>query len=589
MGFLKLEMENSGKKTVIVDGNIKTIMATLNEQRLLGRYCDLTLIVGNVPFPCHRCIIMASIPFFERMFNIDFSERYKNEVTVQNVDVDAFKIILDYVYTGVLEFNTDIIDNAIIMTTITDYFGLVSLSDQCLNLCKKITSVRNIFDACVCVDRYRSNNLIEFFCDYIVRNFAVLCRANDFVSLPFFILIQVIRSDFVRANSEEEILFAVNRWMMYDNDRLGDHDEHRRVRYLDELVDAIRFPYIGDDFVRMFSDSGAYDARGRSSLFSKICSLKTTDRHFVPVYPRRACEHLYFFGSNSFSTTAAADVEDDYFINVVRYNADHAFEPIPRMTMKFVGNCHQKLVVSRGKFYSLVYLKRTIRNCFQYYNHEGSKDDNWTNLSVPYHPMRAHSLVAMDDVDCIYANCSPDTDFRHINHVIQCYVKERDQWLRVEKNSDRLSGGSLLAYNNVLYLFGGFSSLLEPSDKVTMFDPRVGSWSRLTSMPKKRGFTSVERLNDRVYLTGGSNGISNFRDFHVYKSVLVYDIKADKWLPNKSMNNAMYGHSSIVFDNKLWCIADELPINIYSPTENQWTNGPVITNYFTRHIVAVTY
>lgn len=73
--------------------------------------CDCTVVVieqskDDVIFPVHRAILMSSSPVFQAMFENDMQEKKNSEVRIEDIPSDAVKLMLDYIYGGVLPTNT---------------------------------------------------------------------------------------------------------------------------------------------------------------------------------------------------------------------------------------------------------------------------------------------------------------------------------------------------------------------------------------------------------------------------------------------------------------------------------------------------
>ncbi|XP_046578584.1 kelch repeat and BTB domain-containing protein 12-like isoform X2 [Haliotis rubra] len=72
-------------------------MAGLKRALDEGSHSDLTVTVGDASFPCHRIIVKSMSPYIkERLSAGDV------EMALEDVDVDAFKDTLNFMYTGVL-------------------------------------------------------------------------------------------------------------------------------------------------------------------------------------------------------------------------------------------------------------------------------------------------------------------------------------------------------------------------------------------------------------------------------------------------------------------------------------------------------
>lgn len=76
-------------------------------QRLLqlrdrGKYCDVTLQVGDQLFKAHRSILAAASPVFEALLFGKMREATENVVTIQCTDAVVFKKLVDYCYSGMV-------------------------------------------------------------------------------------------------------------------------------------------------------------------------------------------------------------------------------------------------------------------------------------------------------------------------------------------------------------------------------------------------------------------------------------------------------------------------------------------------------
>ncbi|XP_015208952.1 zinc finger and BTB domain-containing protein 14 [Lepisosteus oculatus] len=83
-----------------VDDEHKTVfLKILNEQRLEGEYCDIAVVVEDVKFRAHRCVLAACSNYFKKLFK-------KHEVdnsSVIEIDFlrsDIFEEVLNYMYTA---------------------------------------------------------------------------------------------------------------------------------------------------------------------------------------------------------------------------------------------------------------------------------------------------------------------------------------------------------------------------------------------------------------------------------------------------------------------------------------------------------
>lgn len=90
--ILQMEIPNFGN----------SILECLNEQRLQGLYCDVSVVVKGHAFKAHRAVLAASSCYFRDLFNNSKSTVVELPAAVQP---QSFQQILSFCYTGRLSMN----------------------------------------------------------------------------------------------------------------------------------------------------------------------------------------------------------------------------------------------------------------------------------------------------------------------------------------------------------------------------------------------------------------------------------------------------------------------------------------------------
>ncbi|XP_043922437.1 zinc finger and BTB domain-containing protein 14 isoform X2 [Protopterus annectens] len=82
------------------DDDHKTFfLKTLNEQRLDGDFCDIAIVVEDVKFRAHRCVLAACSTYFKKLFKkleVDSS----SVIEIDFLRSDIFEEVLNYMYTA---------------------------------------------------------------------------------------------------------------------------------------------------------------------------------------------------------------------------------------------------------------------------------------------------------------------------------------------------------------------------------------------------------------------------------------------------------------------------------------------------------
>ncbi|XP_035236213.1 nucleus accumbens-associated protein 2 [Anguilla anguilla] len=85
--LLQVEIPNFGS----------TVLGSLNEQRLLGQHCDVSIVVNGQSFQAHRSVLAASSLYFRDLFSGSSKEQFELPSSVAPA---CFAQILSFCYTG---------------------------------------------------------------------------------------------------------------------------------------------------------------------------------------------------------------------------------------------------------------------------------------------------------------------------------------------------------------------------------------------------------------------------------------------------------------------------------------------------------
>ncbi|CAG07134.1 unnamed protein product, partial [Tetraodon nigroviridis] len=76
-----------------------TFLKMLNQQRLEGEHCDVVVVVENIEFRAHRCVLAACSNYFKKLFKKQ-SDEDNSIVELDFIRSDIFEEVLNYMYTA---------------------------------------------------------------------------------------------------------------------------------------------------------------------------------------------------------------------------------------------------------------------------------------------------------------------------------------------------------------------------------------------------------------------------------------------------------------------------------------------------------
>ncbi len=539
------------------------ILSKLNQLRKEGILCDVTLRIEGQDFPAHRCVLSAASPYFRALFTCEFKliENENNRVELQDIKSTAAKEVLDFIYTGQAMVDSA---NAQDLLRAADYLIIPSLKS------KVATFLENIIDATNCLQLESFGSQLN--CESLekaaiackLQNFATVVKSEDFKTLEFEKVKELISQDEIIVSKEEEVYEAVVTWVKHDLPsreclfpelltcvRLFSMSKYslRAILHTEDLVNKSRnctdMLRDGMDFFlfpELFHSTslkpraclnkyetavvltGGHRADMAETDITNCFLLSENDWQPLPSmpYPRTrhgaavCCGHLYVLGGNSQKPMCSFNPKQNKWIifsddddDVEEASVDNNEEPSGRPHYS-VTSYNEELYVIGGD--------GSFQNRVDKYD---PTLDEWTEVTTLSTPREAHCAVAMANL--IYVIAGHDDEVCHKS--VECFNPSTGQWLDVADLNIARRFAAAATSNGKIFVAGGYGDMTWQTieGSCEMFDPGVNGWSLVSSPIVPRAACGVISFDNHVYLFGGED--TSFKLDIVER----YNVLNDKW------------------------------------------------------------
>ncbi|KAM8789459.1 actin-binding protein IPP isoform 2-T2 [Rhynchonycteris naso] len=514
------------------DKHAQFILTQINKMRNGQHFCDVQLQVGKETFKVHRLVLAASSPYFAALFTAGMKESSKDVVPILGIEAEIFRILLDFIYTGIVNIAVNNVQELIVAA---DMLQLTEVVNLCCEFLKGQIDPLNCIGIFQFSEQIACHDLLEFTENYIHVHFLEVQSGEEFLALTKDQLIKILRSEELSIEDEYQVFLAAMQWLLKD---LG-----RRKKYVVEVLDPIRFPLLPPQrllkYIEGVSDFNLrvalqtllkeYCEVCRSPKDNKFCSFLQTSK----VRPRKkARKYLYAVGgytrlqggrwsdSRALSCVERFDTFSQYWTTVSSLhqarcglgvavlggmvyaigggwvgaeigNTIERFDPDDNK-WEIVGN----MAMSRYYFgccemQGLIYVIGGISNegielcSFEVYDPLSKR---WSPLP-PMGTRRAYLGVAALN-DCIYS-IGGWNETQDALHTVEKYSFEEEKWVEVASMKVPRAGMCVVAVNGLLYVSGGRSSshdFLAPGtlDSVEVYNPHSDTWTEIGNMITSR-------------------------------------------------------------------------------------------------------
>ena len=449
------------------DTSIMKEMKKLYDEDLLK---DVKLCAGDLEFSCHKNVLAATSAYFKLMFTIGLSECNKDRIDIFDVDPKSLKEIIEYAYTGKLKISRT---NAQNLLGAASLFQILPVQRACAKFMESQLDIHNCIGIHYFAQIHSCFDLKMKAREFIEKNFAEVCKSEEFMSLDFVQISELILSDELNVEREEVVLGSVLTWV--------DHDPEDRGEFFCDLLPLVRLGLI------------------KSKYLTKLLHHK-----FV-----RECEkcmkHIKDF--------------QEYENNPGKYDGETDFSLCLRSGMYVPENC---LVLIGGVN------QASIRPCVNCYNPISEE----CFFLEDFPEARKLDMYDCEDLACvvtednllfagggnyIYHHMFEDSedesfeDLEYKEYVVQKdfyqFDNDHNEWVLKAPMLFPKSNFTLASLNGKIYCFGGLTENKHPTEIIEVYDVDKNRWNYQGMLPTTLVDLGSVVYDSHIYLLGGRTGV----------------------------------------------------------------------------------
>ena len=201
------------------------VLHGLSGLRKAGTFCDVTLCVDGVEFPCHKIVLASFSPYFKAMFGVDMAESKQEKISINGVESSMIELLLDYAYTSQILITKTNVQS---MLSAANLLEVLPVRDASCQFMEKNMDESNSIGIHCFAEAHACTELQEKAKAFTLKCFMDVCQQEELVTLTQQKLIEFVSDDTLGVESEEVVFNAVMRW--YDHDEANRSQDFHKVR-----------------------------------------------------------------------------------------------------------------------------------------------------------------------------------------------------------------------------------------------------------------------------------------------------------------------------------------------------------------------
>uniref|UniRef100_A0A2C9MAJ6 BTB domain-containing protein n=2 Tax=Biomphalaria glabrata TaxID=6526 RepID=A0A2C9MAJ6_BIOGL len=520
------------------------------------QFVDVSLRAEQSEFPCHKNVLAASSPYFLVMFSTSLAEGQQNCITLQDMEARTLELVLEYIYNGQVSLTEDTVQN---LLSAANLFQLIPLRDGCAEFMMSHVTVSNCIGVFFFAKAHQCNVLALKAKEIINNKFPLLCKQQEFLSLPVDKLVEIVSDDDLNVTTEETVYEACMAWV--------GEDQETRKSHLVEVMNCVRFANISSYYFCDKIDTCPLlqeNSELRCLLDTIRCyhMLKNRQQEMdVKLMPRRGM--VYERGVMIIANPYTEDV-------LKKYNSMEMLLPKTGEVIhicKLPQSLYTPGVASTGD--NQIYL---AGGAIRKINYRGSittegvsnnvyvfdqSEATWQPKAKMQMSRSQFSLIIVDGH--VYAIGGQDGS--EILMTVEKYDAPTNTWTMVHSLPRPLRFMTGVSYKGKLYIFGG-ETKTEVSNGALRYDPQEDTWTELPPMKTPRVLAGSVVFKDKIYIIGGNAAVSEkwkkeYLPEHCVTTVEIFDPATENWTDGPPLANALCGAGVVKYGDTILVVGGE--------------------------------
>ncbi|XP_005368568.2 kelch repeat and BTB domain-containing protein 7-like [Microtus ochrogaster] len=555
-------------------GHSAALLAQLKNFYDTRMLCDVTIEVvtpGSEPstrrlFSCNRNVLAAASPYFKTMFTSGMYESQQSRVTIRDVDIESFDVLVNYCYTGRLSLTEAKVQHLYVAS---DMFQLLYVREACASFMARRLDLTNCIAILKFADAFHDHMLHSQTQAFIASNFKQLSRMGSnleetLADLTPVQLAPILSLDSLNVESEKTVCDVALQWLEAAPEERGpsaaavfkyirwalfraEDQDYLEGLLTKPMVKKYCLDIIAGALLQLHFGHPPYKAVAPKPDSSNSCSSSSSVVSVAENPPRRlgmcAKEMVIFFGHPR-----------DPFLCYDPYSEDIYTMPSPLTHLAHARNITPSAVCVSpdhdiylaAQFRKDLWVYKPVLNC-------------WHQLENRLLCREGMDIAYLDGYVYILGGRNPITGAKL--REMECYSVQRNQWTLVAPVPHSFYSFELIVVQHCLYAVN--------SKRMVCYDPSHNRWLNCASL-KQNDFKDACVFKDEIYC---------ICDTPVVK---VYNPARGKWrqISNIPLDSEIHNYQIVSYSQKLLLITATTPqwkknrviVYEYDTRENQWIN-----------------